>query len=222
MKLLNLKSKKSKPSLYDQSSDSGSTGSWFTSDPSEIKARAAAAQLQSSGRPPEFYLREDEEKTIRLLCSQPIAQFRQYNIKVNGKHQTVTAPPADEDLFAEQGLKSRMVFLYVVVDYEGYTDKQKKVHKNLVRYWVIGQRIYQQIAKLHEKLGKLTAMDLTVSRAGSGTNTVYSVIPSPPSPMPPKAKAAADEHGPELKSEASITKYYAPPNLKAQRGLLNS
>lgn len=221
MKLLNLKKK---PSLYKSESvksASESTGSWFTTDQTEIKQRAAAAQMSSSGRPPEFYLKENEEKTIRLLCSQPIAQFRQYTIKVNGKHHTVTAPPADEDLFAEQGHKARMVFLYVVVDYEGYTDKAGKPHKNLVRYWVVGNRVYQQLAKYHEKLGKLTAADLTISRTGTGTSTVYSIIPSPPSPMPPKAKAAADKEGPELKSEDSLKKHYSPPSMKAQRGLLN-
>lgn len=221
MKLLNLGKKKS---LYakqsNNDSDGVSTGAWLVTDPTEIKQRAAAAQISSSGRPPEFYLREDEEKTIRCLCSDPIAQFRQYNIRVGGKHTTVTAPPADDDLFAEQGHKSRMVFVYIVVDYEGYADKQQKAHKNLVRYWVVGQRVYQQISKIREKYGKLTEMDITVSRAGSGTNTVYSVIPSPPGPMPSKAKAAANDMKPKLLAE--LEKHYQPPSLKAQRGLLSS
>ena len=187
-------------------------------DPTEIKQRAAVAAMANT-RAPEIYIQDGEDKVIRILKG-PIAQIRQYTVPVDGKFKMFTAPSEEEDLFAEAGLRSSLKFIYKIIDYAGYEDRKGVAHKNVVRYWVVGQRLWQQLTKVAEKSGMpLSRFDLTVSRSGKKTNTTYQLLPSAPSPLSDKAKAAI-EKAPKLEEETELSKYYAPISAKEQVALL--
>lgn len=207
----------------DDDADASSTGSWMSTDPSEIQQRAAAVSAATGKRAPEFYIKEgdEEDKKLRILKRNPIAMFRRYSLKYNGRYDSFTAPPPEEDLFLEAGLKSSPRYVFKVLDYAGYTDKKGNVQRNLVRYWVVGQRVYQQLMKIAEKSGPLTKYDITVSRTGSGTSTAYQILPEPPSDLSPKAQAAVDK-APRLEDESELKKFYAPLSAKEQIGILKA
>lgn len=193
---------------------SGGNG-WLTRGSDDIASEVANARFNSKKSfAPELYFKDGESKTIRFRSNEPIGLFRQYNVRINGKWQRITAPPAgSRDLMREQGLNASLKALYEVVDRTGYTDKQGKKFKDVPRFFVASIRIYEQLELIRKKRGNLTSMDIEISRSGSSTSTTYSCLPELPSVFKGLDKI------PLLRKD--VDKYYAPPSLEDQKAFMS-
>lgn len=188
---------------------------WMLTDPDEIKAANELHREQMQfNRPPEFWLKDGESRTIRFRKSNPIASFGQYSVRVNGRWRRVTKPAeGDKDLFEEKGLLAQYRAIYEIVDRTGYIDKNKKRVKDRVCFFSVPMKIYEQIEKIREKRGGLIDRDYEITKTGSGKTSSMMMMPEDESPMPSKLKEL-----PSLRKD--IMKYYAPPSLKEQKVLL--
>lgn len=203
-------------SAQDSSDESEGMASWAATDPKKIQSVAAAASV-GGGRAPEIFFKDGEERTIRLLTDDPIASFGRYRVKLNNRWSSFTKPPAGQpDAFAHKGLRDQQVYLWEAIDYNGYLDKQKKPHRNLYRYLVAGNRIYQQLSALRKRYGPLNKFDITVARVGSDTSTTYNLMPSPAGSIPEEARLAVKEQRKKMDLSQEWRKLYAPLKLAKQ------
>lgn len=202
----------------DQGEEGGSASAgWMTTDHAEMAAAAEAAKLQSSrNRPPELYIRDGESVLLRFRTSKPIASFRQYSAMMQGKWRPFTAPaPGSVDRYAEAGLRSKQVYVYEVVDINGFTDRTGKKHTFIPRFFVVGTRLYEQLQALQEEVGMpLSKYDIKIKRSGQKTNTTYMLFAQQPSPAHPKVLEAE-----RLKDK--VEQYYAPLSAKQQAAVLS-
>lgn len=193
----------------------GST--WLTQGQTNIRDMLNKQKAEQSRKfAPEFWLRSGEEKTIRFRRSEPIGSFAVYRLKVRGRFLRITAPPAGErDLFRESGKRASFVALYEVIDIDGYVEKKtgKKV-RNVPRFLAANQRLYEQLEAIRAKKGTLAKFNLSIQKTGEGVNTSYVLIPGDNEPLDGIEKI------PTIAND--VSKYYAPPTLEEQRGLLGS
>jgi hypothetical protein len=207
--------------LSGEDQDDGAVGKkygWMqTSEEAQSRALKESTQRSMRNRPPEVWLKDGEEKTLRFRGAGALATFARYRLQLDGKWRAFTKPAdGDTDLFqSELGLNDSFCALFEVVDISGYRDKDGKRHRYIPRFYVVGARQYEQLRLIQRKRGgRLDKFDIVVSRSGSGTQTSYAFIPEMDSPSDPKVKAAAS-----LKED--VNKYYAPPTESEQRAIVN-
>lgn len=189
---------------------------WMLSDRSEQKEALREHRMQSGKRAPELYFKDGEERTIRICQPEALALIWQYNLKVNGKFQRLTAPARGEaDLFRDEGLKPQLRAIYEVIDYKGYRDKKDKRHKNVRRFLVVSAKVHEQLEAIKKKLGPLNEYDLHVTRTGSDQSTTYTYIPGAHCKIP---KEARGKEGDSLANR--IGEFYKPKTEAEQRILL--
>jgi hypothetical protein len=210
MKLKSAKSVKSK-----SPKPKSLAASWATTNPDDIERRIkeqAALQLR---RPPEFYLRDGEEKKIRFVSSDPIALISVYVAKVKGEFRSFVAPELGvDDAFAEAGLTASSRIVYEIIDLDGYVDKKtNKRIRNLPRFYVVSPKVHEQLKVIVKKYGPLDKFDIEMSRTGSGINTTYSFFPMPPKPLSLELQKL-----PRLRPD--FAKYYAPLPYDQAQNLL--
>jgi len=182
---MKIKPKKKLYAAAPKETQSSGVASWAITDPSKFKQ--VAVQAKSDGlRAPEFWLKDGDRKQIRFLDKDAVASFRVYNQKVGGKWHKFVAPPEGEtDLFASAlGLRSQPMFVFRIIDIEGYTPTKGKNAgkpvKNAPRFYVVGARVYEQIRAMVEVTGQdLNDGNVVACRSGTGTNTAYTFIPRP-------------------------------------------
>ena len=192
-----------------------SRGWMMTSTDAQNQAIAVQQLRSGHNRPPEFWLKDGEERPVRFRSSQPIAMLWRYSLRVNGNWASYTAPAeGEEDLFRDElGLRPALKAIYELIDIKGYTDKKGKKFKNVPRFYATNTRTHQQLQKFNAKRGPITKYDIEISRTGTGTQTLYSMMPGEISPMSYEAKTA-----PSL--AADFAKYYAPLTEAEQRALI--
>lgn len=216
--------KKKKKSLYaEEASTAKSDGvaSWAITDRSQFRALAKSAKTEGM-RAPEFWVAEDERRTIRFVDDDARVVFKMYNVMRGGKPMKYIQPPEGEpDLFASvMGLRASTYFLFRIIDVDGYTPKKgpnkgKKV-TNQPKFYIVGSRQYEQIRlQCIEVTGQpLNSGNVIVVRSGSGKNTVYTFIPRPGG-LTPAMKSAILKF-PKWKD------YYKPLSVKQQREVVAS
>jgi len=194
-----------------KSGDGGDSASWAITDPSKFKA-LASSQVNSARRPPEFWVREGEKKLIRFVDEGARTAFKVYRFRYNGNFVRHTAPPPGKpDLYEmKMGLKPSFVYLFRIVDIEGYVAKDGKKLTNIPRYYLVGARNYSQISDLPEVTGApLNEYNVYVKRTGTGTSTNYLFVPQPVSPL----QAAHIKAVAELPDWKTV---YAPRSVEEQ------
>lgn len=231
MKIQKKSSAESKPRKSLYSDDSGSeetpkggqsngTSSWMMTNPREMREASEAAKSLSGKFPPEVYFISGEPKVIRLRTAEPIASFRRYRFKRDGKWRSFTAPPAgEEDLFAEEGMKASLVFVWEVIDETGFTPKKGpnagKLVQNQARFLIASGRLYDQFMAVAEDNGPLNRYSIKVRRSGQGTSTTYTLLPQQPKPL-------TDEQRAVERIGDKVAEYYAPLDARAQAAVLRS
>lgn len=223
MKLKLDKSKKKK-GLYKQSDSASSSPSgvaaWAVTDRSKFRELSTVAKTE--GRfTPEFWVPEGERRHIAFVDEDAIAAFRVYNVKRNGRFTKVVAPPeGGEDLMATMGMRSQLMFLFRVIDMDGYVPKKgpnagKRV-RNAPKFYLVGNRMYDQIklqcVEVHGN--RLNSGTVVVVRSGSGRQSVYTFIPKIGGRTPEIRKAIANF--PKWQD------FYAPPTVSQQRSIVGS
>lgn len=187
--------------------------SWLLTSPSQKReAKEEAAAMSGQGRAPELWIKEDEEKIIRIRHAEALAHIWRYSVRVGRKFQSFTRPPEGEvDLFRDQlGLQASLRGVYEVIDIEGYKDKSNKRHRNVVRFWVVNNAVNQQLETIFRKRGPLNRYDITVKRIGSGPRTTYMIMAETPEPMTPEQQKL-----PYLAKD--IERFFEPPSESKQR-----
>ncbi len=215
MKLKNKFKAKQREQKESRDNDSGRP-SWMITNPDRQQAAMREAQaLAGKNRPPEFWLKDGEEKIIRVRHEGPVSCLWCYSAQIRGKWRRFTVPPEGEvDLFRDElALQPMLRGIYEIIDVKGYVDQQGKKHRNVSRFFNCSNKQTQQLEKLRKKLGPLNRFDIEVSREGSGPKTTYMFLPQPPSPMTPEMKAA-----PSLKPD--FAKFYAPLSESEQRAIV--
>jgi hypothetical protein len=214
--------KKKKKLLYGKSeskvgkSSSGGVAPWAVTDPNKFKALADRSRKEGN-RPPEFWVKSGDRHRVRFVDPEPIASFTVYTVNRNGRFNRYIAPAEGEiDMFQSHlNLRPQQVFLYRLIDIDGYTDKNGKKKTHLPRFYVVGARIYEQLSQISEMTGSdLNETDMIVARSGEKQNTVYSFIPRP-APKTSKVIQAIREF-------PKWQELYAPPTAKEQRALVAS
>ncbi len=189
---------------------------WMRTNPAEQDAALKESlAMASRNRPPEFWLNDGDEKTVRFRHANPVATVWRYSLQVRGKWRQFTAPADGEvDLFRDSlGLTPTLRAIYEVIDIGGFRDKQGKRFKNVPRFFVCNQGMFQQLQAIGKKRGPLNQFNMEITRSGQGTKTTYMFLPEAPSPMPIELKSI-----PFLKDD--IEKYYAPLDEQQQQALV--
>ena len=118
----------------------------------------------------DFFLKENEEATIRILDAEP------QNIRdhfVMGKGWFTCS--VDDCALCERGNKPTSHFVFNVLDTREWTDKAGATHSNEVKLWRVGVKLLRLLGKKQARKGPINSYDITVSRLGSGTNTTYDI-----------------------------------------------
>ena len=212
-----MKLNKQKPKSLKDFADQGRAPKWAqTTEESQQNALKQSEAASARNRPPEFWLKDGDEKKVRIRQEGPIATIFRYSLKVRGNWRQFTAPAdGDVDLFRDElGLTPTLRAVYEVIDIAGYTDKTGKKFRNMPRFFVANQGMFKQLAAIRKKRGPLNQFNIEIARAGEGTKTSYMFLPDAPSPMTPEMKEK-----PSLR--ADFAKYYAPLSEEEQRALVN-
>ena len=169
-------------------------------------------------RAPELWVPDGQSRQVRFLDNEPIAAFYLYKMKHNGKWCSFVKPAEGQtDLFATAlGMRPSRVFLYRVIDINGYTNKQGKVFKNQPRFLVASSRTFDQIVMMVEDSGgDLNEYDVKIRRLGTGTSTTYTYMPRPASPMSAECVKAAANF-------PKFTEFYKPLSKSQQQAIVSS
>ena len=195
---------------------SSSIADWACTDSSKFKKLSKEAKIEGR-RAPEVWVPEGQKRLVRFIEDEPIVSFKVYKMKHNGKWR-MFVKPADgmTDLFATaMGLRATRVFLFRVVDINGYKDKQGKEHRNQPRFLVASSKVFDNIQMMAEEnsdAGSLSEYNVSISRMGSGTSTTYQYMPKPPTPMTPEMKKAAANF-------PRFTDFYKPASRSQQEAI---
>lgn len=195
-----------------------SVGDWLKRGNDIDKELATATASRDRGFAPMFWLKDGEEKTIRIRGTKPVAGFNMYSAH-DGKHWTkITQPDEAEDLFLREGRRSYFMLLYEIIDRQGYLDKKtKKQKRNVPRFWLVTDKQHRQLQRIAQEIpGGLDKGDLRVSRDGV-KQPAYTFVHTTKCPIP-FDKAAAN--APRLGTDDNLAKWFAPPTLKEQKVLL--
>lgn len=187
--------------------------SWLMVDPSEKKQAAATAKTLGGGeRAPEIWFKDGDEKKVRFRDEAEVGALWRYTVEVDGNWRSFTMPEDGEvDLFRDElGLKPSLRYLYEVIDIDGFKDKKGKRQTNVARFWLVPQKVHDQLEIIRRKRGPLNQFDIEITCAGEKVNKGYQFFADTASPMTREAKAA-----PRLRADAS--KYYAPLPESEQR-----
>lgn len=190
--------KKKKKKLYEEEDESSSKkanssiGSWAETDPDKFNQLAEDSKRDSK-RPPEMWVPDGQSRALRFIDNEPVAAFSVYRFKKNGKWVMYVKPAeGDVDLFASRlGLKASKVFLYRVIDIDGYTNKKGKTFTNIPRFLRAPIRMFETIRGLKEEIDDETELNKIVvklRRSGTATNTTYQFLPKSPTPLTAEQK----------------------------------
>ena len=215
-----MKIKKKKASLEEDGSSSlysGGAPSWAITDPKKFGTLAKQARVEQR-RIPELWIRDGEGRLVRYLDEDPVVSFQAYRMQLNGRWQRFVRPiDGKPDLFASRlGLRPSRMFVYRIIDIDGYTDKKGKKFTNLPRFHVVGVRQFEQnrlLVEEHETT--LNAQNIKIKRSGSGQNTTYLLIPKQPSPLTLEMKKAAANF-------PKWQEFFQPPTTSQQKSMLAS
>jgi hypothetical protein len=221
---MKLKPKNSGSSLYskpktDNNSGAPAVADWAVTDSSKFTALAKQAKFAGK-KAPELWIPDGQSRLVRYLDDAPVVSIRMYSVpRGAGKFQSYVAPaPGKPDLFASVlELRPATVFIWRVLDVEGYTDKQtNKVMRNLPRFHVTKTRMFEQLQQVRKETEMaLNSFNIKIARAGSGQNTTYSMFPKPPSELTPEMRKAAATF-------PKWTDYYRPLSTQEQEALIIS
>lgn len=204
----------------DEEGGKSNVADWACTDASKFKRLSKDAKTEGK-RAPELWIPDGESRLVRYVDDEPIASFKRYSFKHNGKWRQFVAPPEGKtDLFATQlGLKAQRVFLFRVIDINGYKDKKKgKTYRNLARFQVASTRAFDQISMMSEEnsdAGALNEYNVKISRSGTGTNTTYLYMPRQVEKLTPEMKKAIDTF-------PKFTDYYKPLSRQQQEAIVAS
>ena len=171
--------------------DSG-VAKWAETDSSRFQRLSKQAKAMGQ-RAPEFWVKDGESRLVRFVDSDAVVSFECYRFKYNGRWSRFTRPrPGKPDLFASKlGLRPQRVFVFRLIDIDGYTDRRGKKMTNLPRFFVVSNRLYDQLQMLASEVGEdLNEFNIKVSRTGQGRDTTYLFIPKQGSPMTSQMKKA--------------------------------
>lgn len=203
---------KKKANLYDNEG----IASWADTDRTRFKLLAKQAKVMGR-RAPEFWVNDGESRLIRFLDDDAVVSFLAYRMKLRGKWTRYTKPTDGKpDLFASKlGLKPGRVFVFRMIDIEGYEDKKGKRYTNQGRFLVASNKMYEQLKMLaRESEISLNDQNIKMSRSGSGQTTTYMFVPKPPSSLTPEMKKAAANF-PKWKD------YFQPPTTSEQKSIVS-
>lgn len=188
---------------------------WLTKGSENIAAQVEKIKLSSNRKfAPEVYIKEGTSKILRFRSDEPIGTLRRYQIKVNGRWTSVTAPAEGQpDPLKEAGLKPSLKALYEVIDVDGYVDKKGKQHQMEARFFLANLKVHDQLEAIRKKKGSLTKFNIDVARSGTGTSTTYTLLPEDPAPL------AGADRVPSIRKD--VPTYYAPPQFAELRALAN-
>lgn len=189
---------------------------WMMTNPAEQRqALKEAAAMSGRNRPPELWIKDGEEKSIRSRLPGPVACLWRYTLHMGGdKWMQVTMPEEGEvDLLKDQGLTPQLRAIYDVIDVKGFVDKKGKRFRNVPRFFNCNSKMYEQLETIRKKRGPLCDFNIDVSRTGTRQTTTYVFLPDTPSPMTAEMKAAKHIRG-------DFAKFYAPPTEQEQEALL--
>jgi hypothetical protein len=212
MKVEKLKKKK-RVDLYSEEG----IASWADTDRSRYRALAKAAKIAGI-RAPEFWVRDGESRLIRFLDEDAVVSFLCYKMKLNGRWVRYTKPvDGKPDLFASKlGLRPGRVFVYRIIDIQGYVNKRGKKITNQGKFLVASNKMYEQTRLVaRESELDLNEQNIKMSRSGSGPDTTHVFILKPVSPLTPEMKKAAASF-PKWKD------YFKPPTTSEQKSIIAS
>lgn len=193
----------------------GGTG-WMTKGVDNIRAQAETIKLNASRKfAPEIRVPQGESKRIRFRSNDPIGSLMRYSVKIGGRWTQVTKPEQGKpDPFRDAGMRPSMRVLYEVIDIDGYVDKNGKEQKMLARFLMANVRLHETIEMIRKKKGDLTKYNIEISRSGTGTSTVYTMLPDAPAALP-----GADRI-PSIASQAKD--FYAPISESEMESMVNN
>lgn len=206
----------------ESSSSSFKNLGWMTTDPRKQKEQAVEAQAaQQRGFIPEMWLKDGESKLVRFRhhageagC---IASFWTYSFMTKDKrYHKVTQPEEGEpDLFADEGLRPSLCFLYEVIDINGFKDRNQKKIRNAPRFLRANNKMHEQLKRIAmKKGGRLDEQDIEITRFGSKAATTYMFEPQDKEPMSFDMKKAE-------KLSPKVPDLFKPPTESEQRSLLS-
>lgn len=168
------------------------SGSWMKTGFQAASKEMAGNKAKQGSFTPDFWLKDGDDAMVRFLSNEPISIY-QHRIQNGGKWVTSTCL-RDGCPLCEAGNKPQFVGVFSIIDRrkEEWVDKNtgKKVSRqNTVKMWRCGTRVMGSLEKLTARRGSLMGYDISVSRTGTSTDTIYTLIPEIPSPMSAEDKA---------------------------------
>lgn len=146
----------------------GEKSSWFSTGTGDVKK---AREQMASQYKPEFWLKDGESAKVIVLDKEPF-NIMVHQVELRGKFKKYTCMKKGCPLCKVN--EPRFLSVYRIIDTRSYEDKNKKVHKNVERYWEIGTKAMAQVESLEEDenfFGKI----IKVKRVGAGPKTSYAI-----------------------------------------------
>lgn len=143
--------------------------SWFSTGVGEVQK--AREQMKSMFRP-EFWLKEDGDSAKIIILDKEPFNVMMHQVNLRGKFKKYTCIKKNCPLCKVD--EPRFVSVYRIIDTRSYEDKNKKVHKNVERYYEIGTKAMAQVESLEED-GNFYGKIIKVKRVGKGAKTSYAI-----------------------------------------------
>lgn len=127
----------------------------------------------------DFWLKDGESAIIQFLQDEPYCYDAHQVKDKNGNWNTVPCQLNTQRhcVLCSEGVKQTWRAAFMILDYRGNWDKDKKKFKKdepVVKIWRVGSTIAQQLKQLVDKKNKdLTELVLEVTRSGSGKDSSY-------------------------------------------------
>jgi hypothetical protein len=151
----------------------------------------------SSGKS-DFMRIEDGENTVRIMGN-PIQFYIHWVVGPDGTKKKFNSPADNAQMIRrleDSGFKRSARWFIKVLDRKD----------NKFKALEIGPQIYNSIKSLYnnQRWGKVTAYDVTITKAPKGTQPLYSVTPNPKEALPSELKAQFQEFNDRLNLDKLI------------------
>ena len=163
-------------------SKSRSTNGWGAV--AKRQAEVAEAKERSENSVRDFWLKSGESAIVQFMQDEPYC-YDAHNVR-DKKGNWATVPcqlnTKKHCVMCADGIKQTWKAAFIVLDYRGSWDKDKKKFKYdepVVKLWKVGATIAQQLKQQIDKRKKdLTDLVFEVTRSGEGKDATYNFEPA--------------------------------------------
>lgn len=148
------------------------------------QAEIAEAKEKAENTLRDFWLKSGESAIIQFLQDEPYC-YDAHNVRNKRGEWSVVPCQLNKHkhcVLCNSGAKQTWRAAFIILDYRGSWDKEKKRFKNdkaVPKLWKVGTTIAQQLKQQIDKRGKdLTELVFEVTRSGEGKDATYNFEPA--------------------------------------------